>query len=74
MIKPAIVGCAAVAAVAAMQPPAAPAILFRDITREAGVTFRNQIVEGVGGRQILIEDPSGNCVELFEPGPAARSA
>jgi catechol 2,3-dioxygenase-like lactoylglutathione lyase family enzyme len=42
--------------------------------REAGVTFRNQIVEGVGGRQILIEDPSGNCVELFEPGPAARSA
>jgi catechol 2,3-dioxygenase-like lactoylglutathione lyase family enzyme len=42
--------------------------------RAAGVTFRNQIVEGVGGRQILVEDPSGNCVELFEPGPAARSA
>jgi catechol 2,3-dioxygenase-like lactoylglutathione lyase family enzyme len=42
--------------------------------REAGVTFRNQIVEGVGGRQILVEDPSRNCVELFEPGPAARSA
>jgi catechol 2,3-dioxygenase-like lactoylglutathione lyase family enzyme len=42
--------------------------------RTAGVTFRNQIVEGVGGRQILVEDPSGNCVELFEPGPAARSA
>jgi catechol 2,3-dioxygenase-like lactoylglutathione lyase family enzyme len=42
--------------------------------RAAGVKFRNQIVEGVGGRQILVEDPSGNCVELFEPGPAARSA
>jgi catechol 2,3-dioxygenase-like lactoylglutathione lyase family enzyme len=41
--------------------------------REAGVTFRNQIVEGVGGRQILVEDPSRNCVELFEAGPAARS-
>jgi catechol 2,3-dioxygenase-like lactoylglutathione lyase family enzyme len=35
--------------------------------REAGVPFRNQIVEGRGGRQILLEDPSGNCIELFEP-------
>jgi catechol 2,3-dioxygenase-like lactoylglutathione lyase family enzyme len=42
--------------------------------RSAGATFRNEIVQGVGGRQILVEDPSGNCVELFEPGPAARSA
>lgn len=42
--------------------------------RAAGATFRNEIVEGVGGRQVLLEDPSGNCVELFEPGPAARSA
>lgn len=33
----------------------------------AGVHFRNDIVEGVGGRQILIDDPSGNPVELFEP-------
>ncbi|WP_433381344.1 VOC family protein [Actinoplanes sp. CA-142083] len=32
-----------------------------------GVHFRNTIVEGVGGRQILVEDPSGNPVELFEP-------
>ncbi|MGA7272083.1 MAG: VOC family protein [Acidimicrobiia bacterium] len=32
-----------------------------------GVRFRNQIVDGVGGRQILVEDPSGNPVELFEP-------
>jgi catechol 2,3-dioxygenase-like lactoylglutathione lyase family enzyme len=42
--------------------------------RAAGATFRNEIVEGVGGRQILVDDPAGNCVELFEPGPAARSA
>ena len=35
--------------------------------REAGAHFRNEIVEGVGGRQILLEDPSGNPVELFEP-------
>jgi catechol 2,3-dioxygenase-like lactoylglutathione lyase family enzyme len=35
--------------------------------REKGVRFRNEIVTGVGGRQILIEDPSGNLVELFEP-------
>ena len=35
--------------------------------RSAGVRFRNEIVTGVGGRQILVEDPSGNPVELFEP-------
>lgn len=35
--------------------------------RAAGVSFRNEIVEGVGGRQILVEDPSGNPIELFEP-------
>jgi len=34
---------------------------------ESGVPFRNNIVNGVGGRQILAEDPSGNPVELFEP-------
>jgi catechol 2,3-dioxygenase-like lactoylglutathione lyase family enzyme len=32
-----------------------------------GVRFRNEVVEGPGGRQILAEDPSGNVVELFEP-------
>ena len=32
-----------------------------------GVTFRNNIVTGVGGKQVLIEDPSGNPIELFEP-------
>ena len=35
--------------------------------REAKATFRNDIVSGPGGRQILLEDPSGNLVELFEP-------
>ena len=35
--------------------------------RDAGAHFRNEIVNGVGGRQILVEDPSGNPVELFEP-------
>ena len=35
--------------------------------RDAGARFRNEIVEGVGGRQILVEDPSGNPVELFQP-------
>jgi catechol 2,3-dioxygenase-like lactoylglutathione lyase family enzyme len=35
--------------------------------RQHGVHFRNDIVNGVGGRQVLIDDPSGNPVELFEP-------
>ena len=35
--------------------------------RRGGVRFRNEIVSGVGGKQILAEDPSGNPVELFEP-------
>lgn len=37
--------------------------------REAGLTFRNEIVTGPGGSQILLDDPSGNPVELFQPGP-----
>jgi catechol 2,3-dioxygenase-like lactoylglutathione lyase family enzyme len=37
--------------------------------RGAGARFRNDIVSGNGGKQILLEDPSGNCVELFEPPP-----
>src|SRR4029434_4413196 len=36
--------------------------------RKAGVRFRNDVVAGPGGRQILAEDPSGNLLELFEPG------
>jgi catechol 2,3-dioxygenase-like lactoylglutathione lyase family enzyme len=35
--------------------------------KHAGAAFRNEIVTGVGGKQILVEDPSGNPVELFEP-------
>jgi catechol 2,3-dioxygenase-like lactoylglutathione lyase family enzyme len=34
---------------------------------DCGTRFRNDIVTGVGGKQILVEDPSGNPVELFEP-------
>lgn len=41
--------------------------------RQAGAHFRNDIVTGVGGKQILVDDPSGNPVELFEPTiPEAR--
>jgi catechol 2,3-dioxygenase-like lactoylglutathione lyase family enzyme len=41
--------------------------------RKAGVRFRNDIVTGVGGKQVIVEDPSGNPVELFQPTiPAAR--
>jgi catechol 2,3-dioxygenase-like lactoylglutathione lyase family enzyme len=35
--------------------------------RRAGAHFRNSIVTGVGGKQIIVDDPSGNPVELFEP-------
>jgi catechol 2,3-dioxygenase-like lactoylglutathione lyase family enzyme len=41
--------------------------------RQAGAHFRNDIVTGVGGKQIIVEDPSGNPIELFEPTvPEAR--
>jgi catechol 2,3-dioxygenase-like lactoylglutathione lyase family enzyme len=35
--------------------------------RDSGVRFRNDIVNGVGGKQTIAEDPSGNPIELFEP-------
>jgi catechol 2,3-dioxygenase-like lactoylglutathione lyase family enzyme len=35
--------------------------------RDAGLTFRNEIVRGPGGAQALLDDPSGNPVELFQP-------
>ena len=38
-----------------------------DELRRRGARFRSDIIEGVGGNQILVEDPSGNPVELFEP-------
>jgi catechol 2,3-dioxygenase-like lactoylglutathione lyase family enzyme len=34
--------------------------------REAGVGFRNEVISGPGGRQIVVEDPDGNPIELFE--------
>lgn len=38
-----------------------------DRLHEAGLSFRNKVVTGPGGRQILLADPAGNLVELFEP-------
>jgi catechol 2,3-dioxygenase-like lactoylglutathione lyase family enzyme len=35
--------------------------------RGAGLTFRNEIISGPGGQQILLEDPAGNPIELFQP-------
>ena len=35
--------------------------------RKAGAAFRNDILEGPGGKQVLLQDPSGNVVELFQP-------
>ena len=42
-----------------------PALVER--LRAGGAQFRNDIVDGNGGRQILLDDPSGNAIELFEP-------
>ena len=39
--------------------------------RAAGVSFRNEVLEGPGGRQVLVEDPSGNPIEIFQPAEAA---
>ena len=38
-----------------------------DRLRKEGVRFRNEIIVGLGGNQVLIDDPSGNVVELFQP-------
>jgi catechol 2,3-dioxygenase-like lactoylglutathione lyase family enzyme len=35
--------------------------------REAGARFRNDVISGPGGRQVLVQDPSGNVVEVFQP-------
>jgi catechol 2,3-dioxygenase-like lactoylglutathione lyase family enzyme len=42
--------------------------------KASGARFRNDIVQGTGGKQILLEDPSGNLVELFEANTAAYRA
>jgi catechol 2,3-dioxygenase-like lactoylglutathione lyase family enzyme len=46
--------------------------LDREIARlrSAGVPFRNDVVTGPGGQQVLVDDPSGNAVELFQPAGA----
>jgi catechol 2,3-dioxygenase-like lactoylglutathione lyase family enzyme len=41
--------------------------------RKAGVHFRNDIIVGLGGNQILLDDPSGNVVELFQPTAIVRN-
>jgi catechol 2,3-dioxygenase-like lactoylglutathione lyase family enzyme len=41
--------------------------------RDAGARFRNDILAGPGGRQILLQDPSGNVVELFQPAVPRRA-
>ena len=40
--------------------------------RDAGAHFRNDILAGPGGRQILLQDPSGNVIELFQPAVTGR--
>jgi catechol 2,3-dioxygenase-like lactoylglutathione lyase family enzyme len=42
--------------------------------REAGVTFRSDVVAGPGGRQILLADPAGNLIELFQPANRRQDA
>jgi catechol 2,3-dioxygenase-like lactoylglutathione lyase family enzyme len=48
-----------------LEVPDLPGLVTR--LRDAGVPFRNEIVKGPGGQQVLCEDPSGNVVELFQP-------
>ena len=38
------------------------------VLKQSGVRFRNEVISGPGGQQVLVEDPSGNPVELFQPG------
>jgi catechol 2,3-dioxygenase-like lactoylglutathione lyase family enzyme len=44
-----------------------------DQLRAAGLSFRSDVVAGPGGRQILIADPAGNLVELFQPAAPSRA-
>jgi predicted enzyme related to lactoylglutathione lyase len=62
-----------------MHPAPSFAIEVSDVTatvellRKAGAQFRGDIIIGVGGNQAIVEDPSGNPIELFEPKrPEAR--
>jgi catechol 2,3-dioxygenase-like lactoylglutathione lyase family enzyme len=38
-----------------------------DELRASGVTLRSRVIQGIGGKQVLVDDPSGNPIELFEP-------
>ena len=42
--------------------------------REAGASFRNDVLSGPGGKQVLLQDPSGNVIELFQPAAALNPA
>ncbi len=42
--------------------------------KRAGARFRSEIITGMGGQQILLEDPAGNPIELFQPGPRRASS
>lgn len=40
-----------------------------DALKAAGCSFRSEVITGNGGKQVLIDDPSGNAIELFQPAP-----
>jgi catechol 2,3-dioxygenase-like lactoylglutathione lyase family enzyme len=42
--------------------------------RQAGARFRNDVIEGPGGKQVLIQDPAGNVIEIFQPAAAFAGA
>lgn len=46
---------------------------FIAILKTQKASFRNEVVTGAGGKQILLQDPSGNLIELFEPNEPAQS-
>ena len=48
-----------------LNTPDLPAEVAR--LRKAGVRFRNEIVYGLGGNEVMIDDPSGNVIEIFQP-------
>ena len=49
------------------QLPVSDLAAVAETLRRAGVHFRSDLITGIGGNQILLEDPSGNLIELFEP-------
>jgi catechol 2,3-dioxygenase-like lactoylglutathione lyase family enzyme len=50
-----------------VQIEVADIVAFVESLKSSGARFRSPIVEGNGGKQVLVEDPSGNPIELFEP-------